>query len=606
MAEHEEAQLAAAEALMKARHFAEAIDLFEGHVRTYPDDLRALLKLGICHLLNRGERAFLAIYEHARILVERSRDLPQDVARLWKSYKGLVSKVTATALILGAGTVVGCGDSSSALKDGGGAQNPPTEVQQQNPQATPGAGKEEPKPQVAPDNGTGKLQDQFSGHKYSGGVYMEHILTLPEKTAPVEKRGRASGELRGLAEAISEAGAVAPFKSGNAYYDKGDYDHAIQDYAKAIELKPDFAEAYFNRGLAYNNKGDYDRAIPDFTKTIKLEPDHAEAYNSRGIAYDHKGDQDRALKDYTKAIELNPDYAKAYNNRGIAYYNKADYDRAILDYTKAIELKPDYAGAYCNRGEAYYGKTDYNRAILEYTKAIEVKPDLVEAYFNRGLAYSGKGDYNRAIQDHTKAIELKPDFALAYFNRGIAYLDKGDYDPDPVGFRSNDDYDRAVRDLNRAIELKPDDAYARVWLFLAKERLGQDGKIALAEWRKGLKDGEWMTQIVRMCVGEITPEQCLAAASDKDPRRDKEKKCQGYYYVGRYYLLSGHYDDARARDSFRQCVATGVTNFMEYASAQAALKPRDQYSGHKYSGGVYRTPKQTPPEQTAPVENKGK
>ena len=190
MAEHEKAQLAAAEALMKARHFAEAIDLFEGHVRTYPDDLHALLKLGICHLLNRGERAFLAIYDQARILVERSRVLPRDVARLWKSYKGLVYKVTATALILGAGTLAGCGDSSSAHKYSGGVYKPPTEVQQQDPQATPEAAKEKPKPQVAPDNGTGKPPDQFSGHRYSGGVYRTPKQTPPEQTAPVENKGK--------------------------------------------------------------------------------------------------------------------------------------------------------------------------------------------------------------------------------------------------------------------------------------------------------------------------------------------------------------------------------------------------------------------------------
>ncbi|MDR1602709.1 MAG: tetratricopeptide repeat protein [Tannerella sp.] len=46
------------------------------------------------------------------------------------------------------------------------------------------------------------------------------------------------------------------FQRGYAYYYKGDYDKAIESYHKAIELKPDYAEAYYNQGNAYKNKGE--------------------------------------------------------------------------------------------------------------------------------------------------------------------------------------------------------------------------------------------------------------------------------------------------------------------------------------------------------------
>ena len=91
-----------AEALMRRRRFAEAIPLFERHLRDRGRDLPALLKLGICHLLNRSERAFLDIYERARRIVARLKKMPADVARLWAQYGDLVKRVTATALVLGA------------------------------------------------------------------------------------------------------------------------------------------------------------------------------------------------------------------------------------------------------------------------------------------------------------------------------------------------------------------------------------------------------------------------------------------------------------------------------------------------------------------------
>ena len=59
---------------------------------------------------------------------------------------------------------------------------------------------------------------------------------------------------------------------GNAYFRKGDYDHAILDYDQAIKLDPKDARFYNNRGTAYQRKGDYDHAIPDFDQASKLKP----------------------------------------------------------------------------------------------------------------------------------------------------------------------------------------------------------------------------------------------------------------------------------------------------------------------------------------------
>jgi Tfp pilus assembly protein PilF len=61
------------------------------------------------------------------------------------------------------------------------------------------------------------------------------------------------------------------------------------------------AEFYFNRGRAYANKGQYDQAISDCTKALEIEPRYAEAYIVRGVAYSRKGQHDQAISDYTKA-----------------------------------------------------------------------------------------------------------------------------------------------------------------------------------------------------------------------------------------------------------------------------------------------------------------
>ncbi len=64
------------------------------------------------------------------------------------------------------------------------------------------------------------------------------------------------------------------------------------------------AKAYNNRGTAYARKGQYDQAISDFNKALEINPRDAPAYNNRGIAYYHKGQYDKAWKDVHKAQDL--------------------------------------------------------------------------------------------------------------------------------------------------------------------------------------------------------------------------------------------------------------------------------------------------------------
>jgi tetratricopeptide (TPR) repeat protein len=67
-----------------------------------------------------------------------------------------------------------------------------------------------------------------------------------------------------------------------------------------------FADAYYNRGVAYAKKSQYDQAISDYTKALEINPKFAEAYYNRGVAYGRKGQLDRAMEDYTRALEIDP------------------------------------------------------------------------------------------------------------------------------------------------------------------------------------------------------------------------------------------------------------------------------------------------------------
>ena len=105
-----------------------------------------------------------------------------------------------------------------------------------------------------------------------------------------------------------------------------------------VKIPPPDALGYTGRGIAYVKKGEYDQAISDLTKALEIYPRYAEAYINRGVIYERKSQYDQAISDFTKALEINPRDALAYSNRAIAYYHLKDYDKAWEDVFKAQGL----------------------------------------------------------------------------------------------------------------------------------------------------------------------------------------------------------------------------------------------------------------------------
>jgi tetratricopeptide (TPR) repeat protein len=177
------------------------------------------------------------------------------------------------------------------------------------------------------------------------------------------------------------------------------YDHTLKvtDYNWPI---------YNFRGFAYSTIGNYRQAIEDYGRAIEIKPDYAEAYINRGVAYSTIGNYRQAIEDYGRAIEIKPDYAEAYINRGNTYNGLGNYRQAIEDLNRAITIKPDFAEAYINRGNTYNGLGNYRQAIEDYGRAIEIKPGYYAEYINRALVYLNQGDNISGCRNAQKACEL--------------------------------------------------------------------------------------------------------------------------------------------------------------------------------------------------------
>jgi lipoprotein NlpI len=199
----------------------------------------------------------------------------------------------------------------------------------------------------------------------------------------------------------------------------------------------------------------------------------------------------------------------------------------------------------------------YEEATEDLDKAQDLAPKTPLVHSSRGFFYHQKGQYDLAIREYTEAIALAPGFAQPYRSRGVVYLGLADFE-------------KAITDLSKSAELDPRSAYSQLFLFLARQHSGKDGKPALAEFRKALGNDDWPAPAVKMLLGEITPEQCLAAAAHKEAWWQKVLRCEAYYYIGQFHLLRGEKDSARR--CFSDCIGTGMTEVLEHASADAGLK----------------------------------
>ncbi len=300
------------------------------------------------------------------------------------------------------------------------------------------------------------------------------------------------------AESFAERGA--------AWLTKGQYDKAIADLDRAIELGPENVFALARRGEAWRMKGEHEKAFADLDRAIELNPNDLFALAARSEAWRMKAEYGKAIADLDLAIALNPRYDFASARRGDAWRMKAEYDKAILDLDRALELNPNYSDALAWRGDAWLLKGEYDKAIADLDRAIELKPNYAFALRARGEAWRMKAKDDKAIADLERAIELNPNSACALAGRGSAWRMKGEYDkaiadldraielnPNSVfalaergsAWRMKGEYDKAITDLDRAIEVNPRCAFAlaergEVWKWIG-DRNRALNDLALAE-----------------------------------------------------------------------------------------------------------------------------
>ena len=410
---------------------------------------------------------------------------------------------------------------------------------------------------------------QCADEKVAGPGYEVYRERTALKRA-VEGRGKAYAELGQYDEAIADYSRAIVIETEDFQkFEK----HVLEIAALRPEghleehlvySKRELAYLYARRGHVYSKAEQYDEAIQDIDKAIELDPENTEYMVTRGWLYGSKQDRNipRAIEEFSKAIEIGEQAIEDTDEELESAINRAgDKEDPWVKHYWEVRARhiQNLVKAYCYRACAYGDGKQDEFAMADLNKAVELNPEYAYAYVTRAWMLDRRGQADRALSDVNKAIELDPDSYWGHYRRGLLmyYMD---------------DFSGALKDFAKAGEIKqPQKIYAFLWQHICRRRLGEeDAGQQLAQASKAARMNDFEKEIVGFLLDEITGDDLLKATKDEDSKKQNGNRCEAYFYIGQRYLLADNEDEARR--CFVKCVATGADDYVEYWAAKKELE----------------------------------
>ena len=233
--------------------------------------------------------------------------------------------------------------------------------------------------------------------------------------------------------------------SAKFYFNKGFQENAARlfaiaakDFEKAIQMDPQFTEAYIANGQANLSMRKITEAQANFNKAYELDPTNKEAISQlTTLTFDNR--------QFQKAIDFAQkcNCPNASRVLGMSYYNLEDYGKAEKYLKDAISKNNNDAEAAYTLGRTYLELEEDQNAIPQFQKAVELEPARSQWQYELGLLYYNQNDFKNSLKYFDLAAANGYNKTNDYYeNYGFAQLYSGDTE-------------NGIKTLNILMERKP-------------------------------------------------------------------------------------------------------------------------------------------------------
>ncbi len=398
-------------------------------------------------------------------------------------------------------------------------------------------------------------------------------------------RGDVAGALADLDRALELAPESAAIRGARAriLWRAGRLDEALADVDRAVQLSPDRSEPHTLRGQIRQARGEHDLAREDFDAAVRLDRKDVRALRMRAAFRGRSGDTAGAIEDLTAALAREPNDVATLALRGEAHFHAGQIEGALADLERALQLDPINASALQWLGACLVMGGDTARGEAAIERALEAGPHVSEAWQARAHVRRVAGNHAGAAADLARAIELRPEEVRLRLDRAMCLHRAGDvaaavaeldaaiehsprdgrvYLASGVIVAAHDNASRAQRDLTHALKLGQ--PHAALWLAALFGYVPPLGQIA------GMP--RWPAPIARHLLGELTPDDVVAAAAAEPANRRRGTLCEAYTYIGVWAERNG--DLAGSRRAYQKAVDQKTPHYLEHLWAVTRLAGR--------------------------------
>lgn len=230
------------------------------------------------------------------------------------------------------------------------------------------------------------------------------IIKITKKDGKFLFGNLATGEWEIAVSAEGYDGVKQAVRVGHGQVIKVDFTLKKIGIAAVTKVK----DTAFNLGITYFDKKEYQKAIEAF---LSFAEKHAEMYQVNlniAACYEQLSQYEKAIKYYLFFLEKEPKSVVALNGLAYSYYYNNDYEKAAEVAQKIVVIEPDKADNYYLLGEIYFSSEQIEEALESYHKVIEIDGSYADSYKKIGFVHLKKQQYQEAIPYFEKYLELKP------------------------------------------------------------------------------------------------------------------------------------------------------------------------------------------------------